>query len=101
MGAVRVLLLLGLVAKFWWLILPVLGGAVLFAAVLCLAFHLVGRLDARYEARAALVAWADRQHAWVLAGDERGVYGDYAPAPFTCSRTTDIGSAEWQSPPSY
>jgi hypothetical protein len=28
---------------------------------------------------AALVARADQQHAWVLAGDERGIYGDYAP----------------------
>jgi hypothetical protein len=31
------------------------------------------------EMRAALVARADQQHAWVLAGDDRGIYGDYPP----------------------
>jgi hypothetical protein len=25
-------------------------------------------------------ARADQQHAWVMAGDDRGVYGDYPPA---------------------
>ena len=32
---------------------------------------------------AALVARADQQHAWVLAGDDRGVYGDYRPEGFS------------------
>jgi hypothetical protein len=34
------------------------------------------------EARrqAAVVKRADQQHAWVLAGDDRGVYGQYPPA---------------------
>ncbi|AFL48013.1 hypothetical protein AVANI_49 [Mycobacterium phage Avani] len=27
----------------------------------------------------AVVARADRQHAWVLAGDPRGVFGEYKP----------------------
>lgn len=27
--------------------------------------------------RAALLARCDQQHRWILAGDERGVYGDY------------------------
>jgi hypothetical protein len=30
--------------------------------------------------RAAIARRADQQHAWVLAGDERGTYGDYPPA---------------------
>jgi hypothetical protein len=29
---------------------------------------------------AGLLARADQQHRWVLAGDERGVYGEY-PCP--------------------
>jgi hypothetical protein len=37
-------------------------------------------LDRQQAARAALIARADEQHAWVLAGDVRGVYGDYPPA---------------------
>lgn len=27
----------------------------------------------------AIAARADQQHAWVLAGDPRGMYGDYPP----------------------
>ncbi len=29
---------------------------------------------------AAIAARADQQHAWVLAGDDRGIYGKYPPA---------------------
>jgi hypothetical protein len=57
-----------------------LGIAVLFCGLLWLAFYLARRVDARYEKRAALVARADEQHALVLAGDDRGIYGDYPPA---------------------
>jgi len=27
----------------------------------------------------AVAARVDQQHAWVLAGDDRGIYGDYVP----------------------
>jgi hypothetical protein len=47
------LLLVGVLIKYWWLVALVL---------------------------AALVARADQQHAWALAGDERGTYGRYTPA---------------------
>lgn len=33
--------------------------------------------------RARLAADADRQNAWALAGDERGVFGDFPPAEVT------------------
>lgn len=42
-------------------------------------FRAARRVDARYERERALVARADQQHAWVLAGDDRGVYVDYRP----------------------
>jgi hypothetical protein len=35
---------------------------------------------ARAAAMAAVAARADQQHAWVLAGDNRGTYGEFAPA---------------------
>jgi hypothetical protein len=35
--------------------------------------------DALLDERVALVAQADQQHAWVLGGDDRGIYGDYRP----------------------
>ncbi len=47
------------------------------------------RVIAKHEERAALVHRADQQHAWVLAGDDRGVYGDYRPQSFKVSREKD------------
>jgi hypothetical protein len=36
--------------------------------------------DARTAARAAIVARADEQHKQIMAGDDRGLYGEYPPA---------------------
>ena len=36
--------------------------------------------------RARLAADADRQNAWALAGDERGVFGDFLPVAATENR---------------
>lgn len=66
------LVFIGFVAMFWWVIVGVLG-VLLLAGV---AWH---RLDAREKTRLAIAARADQQHAWVLAGDDRGVYGEYRP----------------------
>ena len=75
----RVLLLVGFLVKFWWLILAAL--VVVVAA--CLGWWCCMQIDAadawdRRE-RAALIERADQQHAWVLAGDDRGVYGEFHP----------------------
>ena len=35
---------------------------------------------ARRARRAAIIARADQQHQWVLAGDDRGVHGEHPPA---------------------
>jgi hypothetical protein len=79
-GLLRILLMLGFVVKLWWLILLMFAIA---AAGLWL-WGVVTRQDAAVERQqreqAALAARADRQHAWVLAGDDRGVHGDYPPA---------------------
>ena len=80
-GAAFVLLIfIGAIVKFWAWIAAVLGGLIVFGLLLWLTFYLERRVDAGYERRAALAARADQQHAWVLAGDDRGVYGDYPPA---------------------
>jgi hypothetical protein len=63
---------------FWWLVA---------ATALYVKARLVWWLYCRAhvaEARerqrlAEIAARADQQHAWVLAGDPRGVYGDYLP----------------------
>jgi len=45
------------------------------------AFREIAAAEAAEARRLAAVAKrADRQHRWVLAGDERGVYGAYPPA---------------------
>lgn len=75
-GLFRVLLLLGIVVKFWWLIVVVV-------TVVCAGYVVWSARQLHHEQQrrqhAALVARADEQHAQVLAGDERGVYGDYPP----------------------
>ena len=72
---VGTLLLVGFVLKYWWLI------ALVVAAIA--AWKYAPEMWARHQAAvaaersrlAAIVARADRQHAWVLAGDPRGTYG--------------------------
>jgi ABC-type Fe3+-siderophore transport system permease subunit len=73
-GAAFVLLVfVGAVAKFWVYIVAALGALVLFGLLLWLAFRAARRVDAEHQAQAALVARADQQHVWTLAGDDRGV----------------------------
>ena len=85
------LFLMALVFKFWpW----ILGAAVLW---LLIKFGLpVGQrairemreeTQAEHERvarrNAELAARADLQHAWVLEGDPRGIYGRYPPTRFS------------------
>jgi|HubBroStandDraft_3_1064219.scaffolds.fasta_scaffold1977192_1 hypothetical protein len=79
MGYIRVLLLLGFVVKFWWLILAVLVVLVVSAAAWVGRMHLSYAVERTRREHAALVARANQQHAWILAGDDRGVYGEYTP----------------------
>jgi ABC-type Fe3+-siderophore transport system permease subunit len=74
-----VLLVVGFLARYAVWIAAVLGAVVVFVAVLWLAFRLARRVDAKHAEHAVLVARADQQHAWILAGDDRGVYGQYPP----------------------
>ena len=80
-GAGFVLLIfVGFVVKFWVWILAGIAAVALIALV----FYLVHRSDKRRAADlehvAAIARRADQQHTWVLAGDDRGVHGDYPPA---------------------
>jgi hypothetical protein len=75
-GAAFVLLLsLGFVIMFWWIFAIMLGLLLLSG----LAFYAAHRVDERHEARLAIAARADEQHVLVLAGDDRGIYGEYTP----------------------
>jgi hypothetical protein len=77
MGLFRVLLLLGFVVTYWWAIVAVLVVAVAGFAVWDVRMHRDAELERRRRAQAAIAARADQQHAWILAGDDRGVYGEY------------------------
>ena len=80
MPLILLLLAVGFVAHFFWLLAA-------FAAAVVLR-RLNGWWLARHDDRdawrrrrdAELCARADRQHAAVLAGDQHGVYGNYPPA---------------------
>jgi hypothetical protein len=74
-SAFVLLLVVGFIVMFWWVIVAALGVLLLWG----LALYASRCLDAREDARIALAARADQQHAWVLAGDERGTYGEYDP----------------------
>jgi len=72
---VGTLLWVGFVLKYWWLI------ALVVAAIAACKFapEVWARRQAAVAAErsrlAAIVARADQQHEWVLAGDPRGTYG--------------------------
>jgi hypothetical protein len=78
---IGVLLLVGFVGGyFWWI-----AGALAIAALAWMVHRAFQDIEAAEvaEARrqAAVAKRADQQHRWVIAGDERGVYGAYPPAP--------------------
>jgi hypothetical protein len=74
-----VLLVLGFVVTFWWAILVALAVVVAGCLAWCAVIHHRAEAERERRERAVLVARADQQHAAILAGDDRGVYGDYGP----------------------
>jgi hypothetical protein len=80
LGAAFVLLIfIGFIAKFWVYIVGVLAALALVGLLWWWASYMDRRAKARENTRLAIIARADQQHAWVLAGDDRGIYGDYRP----------------------
>lgn len=72
--------LAALIAEFWWIIALI--------AIVTVTVVLIARavrendiVNAMVEdMKADLASRADQQHAWTLAGDPRGTYGQYPPA---------------------
>jgi hypothetical protein len=98
-GAGFVLLVfVGFVVKFWVWILA----AIVAVALVVLAYLLSNRARERRAvqraADAAIVARADQQHAWTLAGDERGIYGEYTPSLFKLNPKKTGGQAFYGQP---
>jgi nitrate/nitrite transporter NarK len=63
----------------WWLVAAV--AVYVKAWLLWRQYQRARAAEQRERQRwAGIAARADQQHAWVLAGDPRGTYGDYPPA---------------------
>jgi lysylphosphatidylglycerol synthetase-like protein (DUF2156 family) len=82
---IGVLLLVGFIgAYFWWI-----AAIAAVAALVWMAQRAFREISAEEHAEArrlaAVVRRADQQHAWVMAGDDRGVYGAYPPASYSVS----------------
>ncbi|WNG93685.1 hypothetical protein [Mycobacterium sp. ITM-2016-00318] len=77
---VALLLLLGFVIVYFWWIAAIVAPVV----VAWIGYRMWQRhqaaTDAAAAARVDIAARADQQHAQLLDGDDRGVYGDYPPA---------------------
>jgi FtsH-binding integral membrane protein len=88
-GFLLLVLVIFTVARCWlWI-----GLAVAIAVLLVVLWRFAGSLDRRLIARdarragraarrAAIAARADEQNRLFLAGDQRGIYGDYRPKQF-------------------
>jgi hypothetical protein len=77
-GLFAVMLLVGFVWMARWWILGILSIIALAAVLWRLSSWLADWDDAERAKRDALI----EQHAWVLAGDDRGIYGEYIPKQF-------------------
>lgn len=81
---VGLLLLVGLIGAYWqWFLLAaVLVWGVPWAREQGHALVLAHRAAVAAERRrcAELCARADQQHAWAMAGDPRGTYGQWPPS---------------------
>jgi hypothetical protein len=84
LGVIGALVVLGLILTYWKLLvgLTVLGLAVWGAYIggSALLLKRRDRLNGEKAHRARLAARADHQHRQYLAGEDRGLYGEFKPA---------------------
>jgi hypothetical protein len=73
-------LVLGFIVKFIWWILGAVALLVLVILVLDVVDDACARREALARHHAKIAELADLQHRWILEGDDRGIYGRYAPA---------------------
>jgi nitrate/nitrite transporter NarK len=78
-GLFRTLLVVWFITKFWWCILLVLAAICVGLALWLGHQRRLEPAGRRRREEVALAARADQQHAWILAGGDCGVYGDYTP----------------------
>jgi hypothetical protein len=69
------LLLVGLMLKYWWFIALVVAAVIAYKRAPVWWAQYQAAQAAERDRLAAIVARADQQHSWTLAGDPRGTYG--------------------------
>ena len=79
-AAFVILIVVGVIAKFWVWIVVVVGVILLGVALGLLLYRFDQRRLTELGRLAAIARRADEQHAQILAGDPRGMYGIYPPA---------------------
>jgi hypothetical protein len=75
------LILAALVVAYWPVIVSVVAAIVAVTWAVRAGNRRAERVEAERRRLAGIAARADRQHKFVLAGDERGVFGEYPPDP--------------------
>jgi hypothetical protein len=81
MELLALLFAVGFAVKFWFIIAAIIGLVVAAHWVRCAVDRHIGRVNAERHRVAGLRDRADAQHRQFMAGDERGVYGEYPAAP--------------------
>jgi hypothetical protein len=76
---IATLFVVGFVLAYWWIIALVIAALVLWKVAPIVYRRYRVAEAAKQAALRGLEARADQQHRWVLAGDERGVFGTYPP----------------------
>jgi hypothetical protein len=81
-GLIEALFIIALGSKLF----PWIVGAIAVAIGIWWMYRASRALDRHLSAanrrRAELLERADQQHAWIMCGDDRGIYGDYIPKQF-------------------
>ncbi|MFF0284509.1 hypothetical protein [Rhodococcus aetherivorans] len=97
------MIIAALVVTFWLdlpNIAPVAGSAVAAALVLMLIdFYSTDQMDRQWkddERLTRLAARADEQHALYLAGDSKGIYGEYPPADLSTALSNSLKDDQLQ-----
>jgi ABC-type Fe3+-siderophore transport system permease subunit len=81
-----VLIVVGAVVKYAVWVAAIIGAIVLIATLLIARSYRKQRALERAAGNAEIAARCDEQHAAILAGDDRGIYGEWTPVPHTPNR---------------
>lgn len=65
---------------YWYVVLPIAGLALFLGAIGYIIYVSEQDKAATAHRKAEIIERAEREHAQLMDGDDRGLYGDYPPA---------------------